>query len=296
MSTFTFQQVADDYLRSPAAIKSRDKSLPQRLAFWTSRIGHMTDGELCADAGWRLLQDLLGELAAGDPDGKPRAQATVNRYRAVCQAVCTHARKRRLWPRGCNPWQDIEQPAEDNARVRSLTAAEEAALMTAARASRNRRLALAIRLAIDTGLRLGSQQALRWRDIRLDAETPCILVQRTKNGQPHASPITPRLLEMLRAEYGTGLPGDWYVFPSPDNPFKPGDWREAFKRALALAQITDFHWHDIRHTSASRLAEAGLDLLQIAEHMGHKTLSMTRRYSHLSVKSRAEAVNKVFGY
>ncbi|MBK7416257.1 MAG: tyrosine-type recombinase/integrase, partial [Dechloromonas sp.] len=53
-------------------------------------------------------------------------------------------------------------------------------------------------------------------------------------------------------------------------------------------------FHTLRHTSCSRLAQAGVDILAIAEHAGHRSLSMTRRYSHLCIKGRANTINSVF--
>lgn len=58
--------------------------------------------------------------------------------------------------------------------------------------------------------------------------------------------------------------------------------RAPFAAALKTAQITDFHWHDLRHTAASYLAMAGTSLLEIAKVLGHRTLAMVARYSHLS--------------
>ncbi len=52
--------------------------------------------------------------------------------------------------------------------------------------------------------------------------------------------------------------------------------------ALKTAGITDFHWHDLRHTAASYLAMSGVSLVEIAKVLGHRTLAMVARYSHLS--------------
>ena len=62
---------------------------------------------------------------------------------------------------------------------------------------------------------------------------------------------------------------------------------------VRAAGIKDFRWHDLRHTYASRLRQCGVPLGHIAELMGHKGLSMTRRYAHLSIENLHEAVSRI---
>jgi site-specific recombinase XerD len=89
------------------------------------------------------------------------------------------------------------------------------------------------------------------------------------------------------------------LFPSKVNPTKPIDLRKPFETALKKAEIDDFHWHDLRHCTASYLAMNGASLAEIAEVLGHKTLSMVKRYSHLSdshVSNVVASMNeKIFG-
>ena len=55
-----------------------------------------------------------------------------------------------------------------------------------------------------------------------------------------------------------------------------------FGPAVERAGLENFRWHDLRHTFASRLVMAGVDLMTVKELMGHKTIAMTQRYAHLS--------------
>jgi integrase len=89
------------------------------------------------------------------------------------------------------------------------------------------------------------------------------------------------------------------VFPSLTDPQRPADVREAFKHALRAAEIEDFRFHDLRHSAASYLAMNGATLAEIAEILGHKTLAMVKRYSHLSQAHTSRVVasmnEKIFG-
>src|SRR5262249_20254888 len=72
-----------------------------------------------------------------------------------------------------------------------------------------------------------------------------------------------------------------------------GHGRRWFEHAVREAEIVDFHWHDLRHTFASRLMMAGVDLRTVQELIGHKTITMTVRYSHLTPAHLQEAVDRL---
>jgi integrase len=87
-----------------------------------------------------------------------------------------------------------------------------------------------------------------------------------------------------------------YVFPHPSRLYQPFTefdyhWQAAKKAALLL----DFHFHDLRHTCASLLAMNGASLLEIAEVLGHKSITMTQRYAHLCIGHKAKLTERVFG-
>ena len=70
-------------------------------------------------------------------------------------------------------------------------------------------------------------------------------------------------------------------------------YNRVFVPALERAEVPDFHWHDLRHTFASRLVMAGVDLRTVQELMGHKTQAMTLRYAHLSPEHQLAAVQRL---
>jgi site-specific recombinase XerD len=78
-----------------------------------------------------------------------------------------------------------------------------------------------------------------------------------------------------------------HVFPGqkPGHPMKNGIKHSDWVRYLKQAQIEDFHWHDLRHTFASRLVMAGVDLYKVKQLLGHESVEMTQRYAHLAPES-----------
>ena len=68
-----------------------------------------------------------------------------------------------------------------------------------------------------------------------------------------------------------------------------------WKRALEDAEIKDFRFHDLRHSCASYLAQSGASLIQIADVLGHKDISVTRRYAHLAIEHKSSLINRVLG-
>lgn len=271
--------------------QTRDTAFKHRLAFWTERFGDKPLADLTPDdidAALAMLEITPGKT------GKIKSGPTINRYRMAMQSVIKFARQKRLLPRGwVSPFQDIPQHKEHPGKVRFLSYDEEQRLMDAARLQSWVLLPLLIRLAIVTGLRRGALLALRWGDLALDSGSPHLSVERTKNGDRHISPLTPDLVEEFRRMRRIRSENDDLIF-SGKHRDRPHDFRHGFIEACQLAGIEGVTFHSLRHTSCSRLAQAGKGLLDIAEHAGHRSLAMTRRYSHLSVSGRASMINDVF--
>lgn len=145
--------------------------------------------------------------------------------------------------------------------------------------------------ALETGMRRGEILGLRWEDV--DLERRILYVGETKTGIPRHVPISSRLAEVLRYRAGNGL-GE-YVFAGAPGIGKRGrpfhDVRTAFENACRRAGIAGFRFHDLRHTAASHMVMAGVPIKVVGEILGHATVSMTERYSHLLPEHKLRAVD-----
>src|SRR5262249_47477184 len=126
------------------------------------------------------------------------------------------------------------------------------------------------------------QFSRQWSDVDFDAGT--IRLQISKNGECRFAHLNTRALAVLRMLHERSI-GTGRLYPN----LKPR-W---FAHAVREAKVQDFTWHDLRHTFASRLVMAGVDIRTVQELMGHKSISRTMRYAHLSPKHRTEALEKL---
>ncbi len=140
--------------------------------------------------------------------------------------------------------------------------------------------------ALNTGMRKGEIFNLKWNDI--DFRKRIIYVLVTKNNEVRKIPVNDITFKtLLRVRKNPRSP---YVFcKNNGEPYK--DIRGGFNAALKRAGIKEFRFHDLRHTFASHLAMAGVDLKTVQELLGHKTFAMTLRYSHLSPDHKRQAMD-----
>ncbi len=177
------------------------------------------------------------------------------------------------------------KPLKDNGkRLRYLTIEEVQTLISKCDAH----LRPIVITAIHTGMRRGEILSLQW-EMNIDLKHGYVLLDRTKNGERREIPIDETLRGVLQGlARRLDIP---YVFydQATGKPFK--DIKRSFNTALRRAGIRDFHFHDLRHTFASHLVMSGIDLTTVSRLLGHKSLNMTLRYSHLSPGHLNNAVN-----
>ena len=142
-------------------------------------------------------------------------------------------------------------------------------------------------------MRRGEVRRLVWSQIDLANGT--IILTETKNKETRRVPIRGLALTLLRGHARVRRIDTNLVFPGEHRtrPDKPFALNNAWYRALEEAKVSDFRFHDLRHTAASWLAMNGASLLEIAEVLGHKTLQMVKRYSHLAESHTAMVVERM---
>lgn len=219
---------------------------------------------------------------------------TINREIGLLSSMFNHARFEWDW--------DIPNPAtnqkmrEPEGRKRFLTAEQASCLMRVA--SENKRapyLADMILLAVNTGMRRGELLGLTWSRVDLKANTLQLGEKDTKSGKSRLVPLNSQARSALlcrasyRAEHCPDAPN---VFCTKSGEGLDGI-KSSWTKAVKQAGLEDFHFHDLRHTAGSWLAQAGVPLKDIAEILGHSTLKMTERYTHLAPENLRAAVDKL---
>lgn len=146
-------------------------------------------------------------------------------------------------------------------------------------------------LSLHTGCRRGEMFSLTWDSVSFSSARLTIRGSRSKNGQSRIIALNREALHALR-EWRKVAPRAELVFPGPKGS-KMGHIKSSWKRVLKDAEITGFRWHDLRHTFASYLVMAGVDLNTVRELMGHTDIAMTLRYAHLSDQHKETAVQRL---
>lgn len=271
----SLDDVAAEYLARE--YKGKDyKKQSNKLDFWVKSI----EIKPIADITTRDVSEAMLKLPRG------LANATINRYKSALSVVFRYAC--RQYNLSSNPVRLILSKPEDNHRVRYLSTLERKGLLKACKDADWSKLYLLVLTAITTGARRGELLGLRWNDIDFERQTA--YVQTTKNGQPKVLPLTDDVVNELTRfrQQDSSL-----IFNSEIKPNKAFCFNKQWKKALEKAKVKDFTFHCLRHTCASYLAQSGASLLEIADVLGHKQISVTKRYAHLCINHKSKLINKV---
>lgn len=222
-------------------------------------------------------------------DEKRARRATANRILSILKAILNRAfhdgrvADDAAW-RKVKPFPKVDQP-----RIRFLTDAEAVRLVNACPAD----LRALVRAALLTGARFGELSAMRAQDVSL--RNAQVYIAHSKSGRPRYIPLNPEGVELFR-ELLAGKTGDALIFTHADgrawgqnHHVRP--LREACKAAKIRPAVA---FHELRHTYASHLAQAGVDLLTISKLLGHADTRITsKHYAHLADRTLANAVARL---
>jgi len=143
----------------------------------------------------------------------------------------------------------------------------------------------AVLLSLNTGLRRGELTQLEWPDIDFNARSLTVRAAASKSGKRREIPLNAEAVDILK-RWKKQIGGEGRLFPFYD-------LKTAWTALLVAAKIANLRWHDLRHTFASKLVNAGVDLNAVRELLGHADLKMTLRYSHSKQSHLANAVARL---
>jgi integrase len=268
-----FRDLGELYLERVVPLMKSVRSESIRVRWWMKYFGTRPLGQITR-----------GELETFQRETRLRCRpATVNRELGRLRHMLNKAVEWDLLDE--NPMKGLKFLRENNARQRYLSLDECKRLLQACLALHVRAI---VTVALHTGMRLGEILSLRHRD--LDLASGFILIPDSKNGEPRHVPMDSVVLTLLQSF--PRRPNAELIFSnSAGERFL--EIRKAFGNARKRAGLGDLHFHDLRHTFASHWMMNGGDLYVLKEILGHKSITMTQRYSHLSPAHKREAVNRM---
>ncbi|OGW60052.1 MAG: hypothetical protein A2V83_11140 [Nitrospirae bacterium RBG_16_64_22] len=209
---------------------------------------------------------------------------TINRELTLLSAAFNMAVKEWEWCRE-NPVARVSKEKEPPGRDRYLTAEEDKELFKACPDW----LREIISFAVNTGMRQGEILSLRWPSVDLFRRV--LVAEKSKNGEKRTVPLNEAVLTLFKEKARVrSLKTDLVFHSEAHTPIDLGNLRRAFGKAIKKAKVGDFHFHDLRHTFATRLVQAGVDMYKVQRLLGHKTPTMTQRYAHHSTESLRDGV------
>ncbi len=273
----TFEELAERFINDGALEHHRSsKDTLRHIAYWKSRLATYALVHLTPEFIGKERQILLKTPSSV---GKIRAAATANRYISALSALFTYAVKDLRWISE-NPCRNLKKLIENPGRDRVLSEAEIQKLLAACRESKSPYLYCIVLISLTTGARQGETLKLEWQDI--DFKNNLASLKETKNGRPRSIYLAPEVIEELQQLYKSRNPNKSLVFASR-TAFGKIDIKKAWQEALKRAGIS-CRAHDMRHTFATMAAAQGATNLELATAMGHRTLEMLQRYTHLDAQ------------
>lgn len=234
---------------------------------------------------------------------KKFAPATINARRVLLNHAFKLAIREWEWLKE-NPVERVAPEKVRNARDRWLTFEEERNLLKACvlhpTVKENKTeprywLQEVVFFAMNTGMRQDEILSLEWANVDLFRRTATVV--KSKNGEKRTIPLNLHIMDLLNSKTKVrSIKANFVFFNEAGNKIDAANLLRGFRKVLKRTEIKDFRFHDLRHTFATRLAQAGVDFYKISKLMGHKDIRMTQRYSHHypeSLRDGVEVLDKI---
>lgn len=257
-----------------AGLEHRDPLIDEAVVLYlrdkTALKSYKATAEHLAAIAWAYTGKPLSELPAVARDVAERADvapATVRNRLAVLKAACRWAWKAHGLVRE-DPTTRMQLPQVNNERQVYIG---RKAMLQACRACDHWETQIAIRVAFYSGMRLGEL-------LRAQPDGAALVLHDTKNGDRRAVPVHPKIRHLMR----------FLPLKSPKITIQ-----RAWQRARARVGMEHVTLHDLRHSAASEMVNAGVDLFVVGKVLGHRDSRSTQRYSHLTADTLAGAVGMI---
>lgn len=292
----TLTDVIDRYLENELTRRNSDhQKFKMQLGYWKQHLGAYFLSSLTPDLIGKYRDELQKEpfkykkLENGEKIPVYRTDGTVNRYLASLSIAYSFAVKEWGWADD-NIVLKVRKRSESKGRIRFLKALEQKTLLDECTKVDEPYLYVVVVLALATGARFSEIMGLKWSNLDFNKNT--VTYFDTKNGDNKTVPLSAYPKEILLKHSKVRRIDTDFVFPRKDG-LAPKDIRKKWEKALENSGIENFKFHDLRHTAASNLAMNGATALEIATVLGHRTLQMVKRYSHLSTQYTATILDKM---
>ncbi|MBU0680087.1 MAG: site-specific integrase [Proteobacteria bacterium] len=196
-----------------------------------------------------------------------------------------------------NPVKQIDRPKAPRGRKRFLTIPEALRLLDECNKSRNKKLAPYILTLLQTGMRASEAARLRWDQV--DLGTRQLYLDQTKTVE-RSVPLTQTVCQCLTAIKPDDDPGNALIFLTEEELTRPKNaarpsliFRQSWQHARKRAGITDVRMHDLRHTAGTWMLARGVDIRIIAAILGHATMEMVLRYTHVVDAAALAAIDTI---
>jgi integrase len=242
--------------------------------------------------GKRRISDITAEDGERFKTTRSRQvkPATVNREMTVLKHMMAKALGWKLL--ATNPLRGVQSLTVPKRLERILELNEELRLLAACDRVRSKFLRPVVILALNTGMRRGELLSLQWSQVDFSCRKIRVLNAKTESGD-RTIPVNSTAYAVLNCLKGNRK--SELVFPSSRKEGKRIlDLKKGFKKAVRLAKLQgNLRFHDLRHTFATRLVQAGVDIITVQHLLGHARISMTARYAHSPDTSRIAAVERL---
>jgi integrase len=238
-------------------------------------MGNIPIGQINEDVVHKLIKKL---------DAKKVQPATVNRYLASLKTILKFKKQQ---------WDYIKLRKERNSRIRTISKPEESTMLELLRNAVGKKpyyveAADMVEILVDTGMRLSELLNLKYEDINFNSNLISIWIN--KGDKPRSLYMTRRVRIILEERQHINSVKPFTI--TIEQAERSWQW---VRGAMKLEMDSEFVIHSLRHTCASRLVNAGIDLYVVKEWLGHSSIQITERYAHLNPAKLVQAVEVLEG-